>query len=76
VTVAAAPAWAVWLALGLWAVALTLGAFAFVFVRRAWRQVWPQVEPFLIAAGFRIGDAAVEDAIAQYSDEEMLRGGG
>ena len=42
-----APAWAVWLALGLWGVALVLGAVVFVMGRRLWRQLGPSLAPLL-----------------------------
>lgn len=45
--IASAPAWAVWLALGLWGVALSVGAVAFVQARRLWRQLSPQLAPLL-----------------------------
>jgi hypothetical protein len=39
--IASAPAWAVWLALGLWGVAIVVGVLAAVMARRAWRQFSP-----------------------------------
>lgn len=42
-----APAWAVWLALGLWGLAIVLGAVAFVQARQLWRRFYPMVEPYL-----------------------------
>jgi hypothetical protein len=57
--IAYAPAWAVWLALGLWGVALVLGAVAFVMARRLYRQLRPMVEPYLqMFAGPAMVDAA------------------
>lgn len=42
-----APAWAVWLALGLWGVAICLLAFAFFAARSHWRKLKPPVAPYL-----------------------------
>lgn len=44
-----APAWAVWVALGLWGVAFFIFGFAFVAARRLWRtKLRAQVEPYLL----------------------------
>lgn len=46
--IAYAPAWAVWLALGLWGLAIVVGVVAFIMARRLWRQIRPMVEPYLM----------------------------
>ena len=46
--IASAPAWAVWLALGLWGVAIVVGVVAFVMARRLYRRFKPMVEPYLL----------------------------
>jgi hypothetical protein len=46
-----APAWAVWIALGLWGLAFALFGAAFVLARRAWRQWSPNVLPLLSMFG-------------------------
>lgn len=54
----AAPAWAVWLALGLWGVAIILLAVAVALARRYWRALRPRVAPYLLASGLGGGDNA------------------
>lgn len=45
--IAYAPAWAVWLVLGLWGAALVALAVAVVMGRRWWAQVRPLVAPYI-----------------------------
>lgn len=77
--IASAPAWAVWLALGLWAVAIVVGAVAFVMARRLYRQFRPMVEPYLLmfvqpsqaAAGTDKAQAGSSPAAEPYDPDRM-----
>lgn len=65
--IAYAPAWAVWLALGLWGLAIVVGVVAFIMARRLWGQVRPMVEPYLMMFGggsAKMGAAAGTDAVS------------
>jgi hypothetical protein len=70
-----APAWAVWLALGLWGLAGIVGAVAFVMARRLWRdRLAPMLMPMLATftafgmAGEITGDVARCDYLGVEGD--------
>lgn len=73
-----APAWAVWLALGLWGLAIVVGVCAFVAARRLWGRVKPMVEPYLLAFGLGAvqsaeSAAAGTDALDESADSSPVR---
>lgn len=63
-----APAWAVWLALGLWGLALVLGIVVAVMGRRLWRQLGPALGPLL--AMFATPTISVAVARCEYTGVE------
>lgn len=60
--IASAPAWAVWLALGLWGVAICTFVVLFLYARSVWRRLAPSIVPLLTAFGF--GGATQAEAAA------------
>lgn len=61
-----APAWAVWVALGLWGLAGVVGAVAFVLARKYVRQLKPMLMPLLAML-------APPTLVDPRSDEELLQ---
>lgn len=57
-----APAWAVWLAVGLSVLGVLTWVVVVVVARRAWRQLRPLLEPYLVAFGFGPGDTGAASA--------------
>lgn len=67
-----APAWAVWLALGLWIVALSLIALAVYAARAQWRRLKPTVLPMLQALGFAPLPMPQPDPRGVVVDDELV----